>query len=108
MMSKKPIEVNDGNFRREVLKSDVPVLVDFWADWCAPCKMVAPVVEKIAREYSDDIKVTKLDVDKNQSTASRYNVMSIPTLLIFEDGREKDRIVGYAPKNKLVAKLGLK
>ncbi|MBS3811759.1 MAG: thioredoxin [Halanaerobiales bacterium] len=107
-MSKKPIEVNDGNFRREVLKSDVPVLVDFWADWCAPCKMVAPVVEKIAREYSDDIKVTKLDVDKNQSTASRYNVMSIPTLLIFEDGREKDRIVGYAPKNKLVAKLGLK
>ena len=108
MMSKKPIEVNDGNFRREVLKSDVPVLVDFWADWCAPCKMVAPVVEKIAREYSDDIKVTKLDVDKNQSTASRYNVMSIPTLLIFKDGREKDRIVGYAPKNKLVAKLGLK
>jgi len=107
-MSKKPIEVNDGNFRREVLKSDVPVLVDFWADWCAPCKMVAPVVEKIAREYSDDIKVTKLDVDKNQSTASRYNVMSIPTLLIFKDGREKDRIVGYAPKNKLVAKLGLK
>lgn len=107
-MSKKPVEVNDGNFRREVLKSDVPVLVDFWADWCAPCKMVAPVVEKIAREYSDEVKVAKLDVDENQSTASRYNVMSIPTLIIFEDGKEKDRVVGYAPKNKLASKLGLR
>lgn len=107
-MSKKPIEVNDGNFRREVLKSNVPVLVDFWADWCAPCKMVAPVVEKIAREYSEDIKVAKLNVDKNQSTASRYDVMSIPTLVIFENGREKDRVIGYAPKNKLVSKLGLR
>ena len=107
-MSKKPIEVNDGNFRRKVIKSDVPVLVDFWADWCAPCKMIAPVVEKIAREYSEDVKVAKLNVDENQSTASRYNVMSIPTLVIFEDGKEKDRVVGYAPKNKLVSKLGLK
>jgi thioredoxin 1 len=107
-MSKKPIEVNDGNFRREVLKSDVPVLVDFWADWCAPCKMVAPVVEKIAREHHGEIKVAKLNVDENQSTASRYNVMSIPTLVIFEDGKEKDRVIGYAPKNKLVSKLGLR
>lgn len=107
-MSKKPITVNDGNFRKEVLKSDVPVLVDFWADWCAPCKMVAPVVEKIAKQYSKEIKVAKLDVDKNQSTASRYNVMSIPTLVIFENGKEKDRVIGYAPKKKLLSKLGLK
>src|SRR6056297_3484737 len=104
-MSKKPIEVNDGNFRREVLKADTPVLVDFWADWCAPCKMVAPVVEDVAREYKDKVKVAKLDVDANQSTASRYGVMSIPTLILFENGKVKDKVVGYMPKNRLVKKL---
>lgn len=104
----KPKEVNDGNFSREVLRSDKPVLVDFWAEWCAPCRMVAPVVEQIAREYKDQIKVCKLDVDSNQSTASRYGVMSIPTLILFENGRVKDQVVGYMPKNRLVRKLGLR
>lgn len=103
----KPVEVNDKNFGKEVLKADKPVLVDFWASWCSPCKMVAPVVDDIAQEYEDQLKVCKLNVDENQATAAKYGVMSIPTLLVFENGKEKDKVVGYAPKNKLVQKLGL-
>lgn len=103
----RPIEVNDGNFSREVLKADKPVLVDFWAEWCGPCRMVAPVVEQIAREYEDKVKVCKLDVDANQSTAARYGIMSIPTLILFEDGKVKNKITGYMPKNSLVKKLGI-
>lgn len=104
----KPVEVSDSNFRREVLKADKPVLVDFWADWCSPCKMVAPVVKDLASEYSDQLKVCKLDVDANQKTASKYGVMSIPTLIVFENGKVKDKVVGYTPKNRLVKKLGLR
>lgn len=104
----KPVKVTDGNFSKEVLRSDKKVLVDFWAEWCGPCKMVAPVVEDIAKEYSDQIKVAKLNVDENQSTASRYGVMSIPTLLVMEDGKVQDKLVGYMPKDKIVRKLGLK
>jgi thioredoxin 1 len=103
----KPVKVNDGNFNREVMNADKPVLVDFWADWCGPCKMVAPVVESIAKEYGDQIKVAKLDVDENQSTAARYSVQSIPTMIVFENGKVKDKIVGYNPKGRLVKKLGL-
>ncbi|RCW60900.1 MULTISPECIES: thioredoxin [Halanaerobium] len=104
----KPVKVTDGNFSREVLRADKKVLVDFWAEWCGPCRMVAPVVEDIAREYSDQIKVAKLNVDENQSTASRYGIMSIPTMLVMEDGKVKDKLVGYMPKDKLAKKLGLK
>ncbi|MFP4372602.1 MAG: thioredoxin [Halanaerobium sp.] len=103
----KPVKVTDGNFSSEVLKSDQKVLVDFWAEWCGPCRMVAPVVEDIAAEYSSQIKVAKLNVDENQQTASRYGIMSIPTMLVIEDGKVKDKLVGYMPKNKLVNKLGL-
>ena len=103
----KPMKVTDGNFSSEVLNSDQKVLVDFWAEWCGPCRMVAPVVEDIAAEYNDQIKVAKLNVDENQQTASRYGIMSIPTMLVMEDGKVKDKLVGYMPKNKLVNKLGL-
>ena len=104
----RPVKVTDGNFNREVIKSDKKVIVDFWAEWCGPCRMVAPVVKDIANEYSDQIKVAKLNVDENQTTASRYGIMSIPTMLVMEDGKVKDKLVGYMPKNKLVNKLGLK
>lgn len=104
----KPVKVTDDNFDSEVLNSDKKVLVDFWASWCGPCKMVAPVVEDIAEEYSDKIKVAKLNVDENQNTASQYGVMSIPTLLLMENGEVKDKLVGYMPKEKMVKKLGLK
>lgn len=103
----KPVKVTDGNFNKEVLSADKKVLVDFWAEWCGPCRMVAPVVEDIANEYGDQIKVTKLNVDENQSTASRYGIMSIPTMLVMEDGKVVDKLVGYMPKDKLVKKLGL-
>jgi|SRR6056297_476601 len=103
----KPVKVTDKSFSSEVLKSDQKVLVDFWAEWCGPCRMVAPVVEDIAAEYNDQIKVAKLNVDENQQTASRYGIMSIPTMLVMEDGKVKDKLVGYMPKNKLVNKLGL-
>jgi len=102
----RPKEVTDNNFSREVLRADKPVLVDFWAEWCAPCRLVSPVVEQIARKY-DNIKVCKLDVDANQSTAARYKVMSIPTLILFEKGKVKEKIIGYMPQNSLVRKLGI-
>jgi thioredoxin 1 len=104
----KPVKVTDGNFETEVLSADKKVLVDFWAEWCGPCRMVAPVVENIAAEYGDQIKVAKLNVDENQSTASRYGIMSIPTMLVMEDGKVIDKLVGYMPKDKLVSKLNLK
>ncbi len=104
----RPVKVTDGNFNREVIKSDKKVIVDFWAEWCGPCRMVAPVVEDIAKEYSEDVKVAKLNVDENQSTASRYGIMSIPTMLVFENGKVQDKLVGYMPKEKLARKVGLK
>lgn len=104
----KPIKVTDDNFSSEVLKADKKVLVDFWAAWCGPCRMVAPVVEDIAKEYSDQIKVVKLNVDENQSTASRYEIMSIPTMMVIENGEIQDKLVGYLPKDKLINKLNLK
>jgi thioredoxin 1 len=104
----KPVKVTDGNFNKEVIKSDKKVIVDFWAEWCGPCRMVAPVVEDIAKEYSEEVKVAKLNVDENQSTASRYGIMSIPTMLVFENGKVQDKLVGYMPKDKLARKVGLK
>ncbi|WZL81136.1 thioredoxin [Vallitaleaceae bacterium 9-2] len=99
------LQLTDATFENEVLKSDVPVLVDFYADWCGPCKMIAPSVEQMATEFEGKAKVAKLDVDANGTTAQTYRVMSIPTLLIFKNGEVVDTIVGAVPKATLESKL---
>ncbi|MFZ1518073.1 MAG: thioredoxin [Ignavibacteriaceae bacterium] len=101
----KPIEFTDQNFTDEVLQSDKPVLVDFWAVWCGPCKMIAPFVEELANEFEGKAKVGKLDVDNNQESAIKYGVRSIPTVLIFKDGKVKETIIGAVPKVQLKQKL---
>ena len=99
------IELNDSNLDDEVFKSDLPVLVDFWAEWCGPCKMIAPSVEKISEEYSDKLKVGKLDVDSNPNISSTFGIRSIPTLLIFKNGSPVDQIVGAVSKEVISAKV---
>jgi thioredoxin 1 len=101
----KPIEVTDATFENEVLKSDLPVLVDFWAVWCGPCRRVAPIVEEIAEEYDGKAKVCKVDVDSEQQAASRFGIRSIPTLLIFKGGEVAEQVVGAVPKTELVSRL---
>lgn len=101
----KPIEITDQNFESEVIKSDKPVLVDFWAAWCAPCRMIAPIVEELAQEYDGKAKVGKLDVDANQQTAIKYGVRSIPTVLLIKNGEVVDTIIGALPKTAFVEKL---
>lgn len=101
----KTITVDDANFQTEVLNSDQPVLVDFWAIWCGPCKMIAPVVEELAGEYNGKLKVTKMDVDANPRTAMQFGIRSIPTLLIFKGGQVVEQIVGAVPKRHLVEKV---
>ena len=98
-------EVTDNNFEAEVLESDVPVLVDFWAPWCGPCRQVAPVVEEIAGEKAGQLKVVKLNTDENQETALSFNIMSIPTLILFRNGQPAKTVIGAYPKKKLVAEL---
>lgn len=101
----KALEVTDSTFEREVLQAKQPVLVDFWAVWCGPCKAIAPIVEELASEYEGKIKVMKLDVDNNPRMAVQFGVQSIPTLLIFKDGKPTERIVGAVPKKVIVDKL---
>ncbi len=98
-------EVTDNNFQAEVIESDVPVLVDFWAPWCGPCRMVAPVVEEIAKERAGELKVVKMNTDENQQTALAFNIMSIPTLILFRHGQPAKTVIGAYPKKRLEAEL---
>lgn len=99
------VHLSQKNFESEVLKSITPVMVDFWAEWCAPCKMISPIVEEIAQELNGKLKVTKLNVDQAQELAARYHVMSIPTLMIFKSGKVVELIVGAMPKEQLLEKI---
>ena len=101
MASDAIFEVTDSNFDQEVLKSDQPVMVDFWAAWCGPCRALAPLVEEIAKSYQGKIRVAKMDVDKNMATPQRYGVRGIPTLLVFKGGQVQEQIVGYVPRETI-------
>jgi thioredoxin 1 len=102
---KQTIEINETNFERDVLQSKEPVLVDFWAEWCGPCKMLSPVLDEIATEQAGRVKVAKVNVDQNQALATRFGIQSIPTLLYFAGGEVRDQTVGAVPKRTIVSKL---
>lgn len=104
-MAEEPMQVSDATFDQEVLESSLPTLVDFWAAWCGPCRMIAPIVKDIAAEQAGSLRVAKLDVDSNPATATRFGVQSIPTLIVFKNGEPVERIVGYMPKERLMDRV---
>jgi thioredoxin 1 len=104
-VSKEPLHVTDETFQAEVLESEVPVLVDFWAAWCGPCRMVEPIIEELAADYDGRVVVAKLNVDENGDTAIRYHALSIPTLIIFKGGEEVERMIGARPKQPIAERL---
>ncbi len=101
----EPFEVTDATFQAEVLQSATPVLVDFWAEWCGPCKAMAPAIHDVAQQYEGKLKVGKLDVDANMDTTMKFQVMGIPTLILFKDGQAVERLTGFTSKDKLLAKI---
>ena len=105
-MTMAEVTITNANFEEEVIKSEIPVLVDFWATWCGPCRMVGPVVSEIAEEFEGKVKVGKVNVDEEDELAERFGVQSIPTIILFKNGEEAGRNVGFAPKAKLVQMLG--
>jgi len=101
----KPLDVTDASFKSEVLDAAKPVLVDFWAEWCGPCRMIAPSVKQIAEEYDSTLKVAKVDVDNNPAVPGRYGIVGIPTLMLFKNGEVVERITGALPKNRILAQI---
>ncbi|MFP3910811.1 MAG: thioredoxin [Desulfobacteraceae bacterium] len=99
------LQVTDGNFDEEIIQSEIPAMVDFWAEWCGPCKMVGPVVEELAKDYDGKIKIAQMDVDQNRETPARFGIRNIPTLILFKDGEVAQTIVGAYPKSHLDAEL---
>ena len=102
----EPININEASFDKAVLQSPIPVLVDFWAPWCGPCKMIAPLLEEIARESGDRFRIAKVSIDDDPALAQRFNVRAVPTLLFFQGGQLRDQLVGGAPKKTIMEKLG--
>ena len=99
------IDTSDANFDKDIIEKDKLVIVDLWAEWCGPCKLMEPVLKEFAEEFSEHVKLVKLNIDQNQETPSKYNVMNIPTLLLFKDSKEVDRIIGAMPKNQLIKEI---
>jgi thioredoxin 1 len=99
------VELSDANFEEEVLNSEIPVLVDFWAEWCAPCRVIEPLVDELSQQYSGKVKVGKMDVDQNPQSSMNYGIRSIPTLLFFKEGKAVDQLLGAVPKNQIEEKI---